>query len=273
MNLLYLKTLLLILFSVFLYGKDSDSINIRTFFYVLKYQPNINENHKNETEFVLSVNTKNKKSIFTDLVNRDAESMETQIRERYEKIGGTYSFRGVPKPKFYYYITKNLVENNIEFYDKIGVKHFSYDEITEFDWKIVNETKSYEGILCQKAITEKFGRKWIAWFAPEIPINDGPYKFCNLPGLIVEIYDEKEHYYFQLIKYSKNDNNYKVEIPDYIKRKTIKTDKKSFVEGKSNYENSKIERLKNSFLGNTLTENDYRRIREEMKKNNNPLEL
>jgi GLPGLI family protein len=50
----------------------------------------------------------------------------------------------------------------------------------------------------QKATTEFAGRKWTAWFAEELPFNDGPYKFKGLPGLIVKISDETNSHSMEL---------------------------------------------------------------------------
>ncbi|RYG12432.1 MAG: GLPGLI family protein [Chitinophagaceae bacterium] len=60
----------------------------------------------------------------------------------------------------------------------------------KLNWKITKDTASFSGIGCQKAITNFEGKTWIAWFAPSLPFSSGPYKFHNLPGLVVEAYDE-----------------------------------------------------------------------------------
>lgn len=63
-------------------------------------------------------------------------------------------------------------------------------------WEITSEKKEYESFIVQKAIAKFGGRNWIAWFTVQLPFNYGPYKFFGLPGLILEIYDDKENYIF-----------------------------------------------------------------------------
>ena len=36
----------------------------------------------------------------------------------------------------------------------------------------------------------------MAWFTESIPINKGPYIFGDLPGLILELYDQGENFHF-----------------------------------------------------------------------------
>ncbi|MCE1197624.1 MAG: GLPGLI family protein [Marinilabiliales bacterium] len=54
------------------------------------------------------------------------------------------------------------------------------------------------GFNCQKAYTTYGGRNYTAWYAPQIPVSDGPYKFNGLPGLILKIYDAKNEHCFNL---------------------------------------------------------------------------
>ncbi|MBC8986350.1 GLPGLI family protein [Pedobacter sp. N36a] len=53
--------------------------------------------------------------------------------------------------------------------------------------------------LCQKASLSFRGRDYIAWFTTDVPVNDGPWKFSGLPGLIVKIEDTKALFSFQLV--------------------------------------------------------------------------
>lgn len=67
------------------------------------------------------------------------------------------------------------------------------------EWKVSKEKSEVLGHKVQKATTIFAGREWIAWFAPEIPIQDGPHQFYGLPGLIVKIEDSKKDHTFILV--------------------------------------------------------------------------
>lgn len=258
--------------TTFITASQIDSSKRKLFFYRLIYQPDSTDNQKYEESFLLQVN--GTKSLFTDLVNRKADSMEVAIREYQRKYKpSVYSFKGVPKAKFTYYIEKDLAQHELSVFDKIGTKHFKFVDDRELVWKLHNVRRNIKGFNCQKATINLYGREWIAWFTNEFPINDGPYKFYNLPGLIVEISDNKNYYTFQLIKHSDSDNHlYQTHLPDYRTRKMVTTDMVSFYNGKMSYEASTVERLKNSMLGEALTPERIRQIRNRIKSNNNPLE-
>jgi len=273
MNLLRIFVLLLILLpTTLMNASQNDSINRKLFFYRLSYQPDSTTEQKYHENFLLQVT--GSKSLFTDIVNRKADSMEVSIREYQRKYKpSVYSFKGIPKAKFTYYIEKDLAKHELYVFDKIGTKHFNFVDDRKLDWTLHNERRKIQGFDCQKATIKLYGREWIAWFAHEIPINDGPYKFYNLPGLIVEISDSKNYFSFHLIKHSEADKDlYQTQLPDHRTRKMVITDKTSFYNGKSSYEASTVERLKNSLVGNTLTQERIKQIRYRLKSNNNLLE-
>ena len=61
-----------------------------------------------------------------------------------------------------------------------------------------DSTKTILGYECQKAECEFRGRHWTAWFASEVPVSNGPWKFGGLSGLIMEVYDRGRQYVFTI---------------------------------------------------------------------------
>ena len=71
------------------------------------------------------------------------------------------------------------------------------EDIEKPDWEIEDSTRNILGFNCIKAVADFRGRKWIAWFAPELPLPEGPWKLCGLPGIILRAYDSKHHYTYE----------------------------------------------------------------------------
>lgn len=97
-------------------------------------------------------------------------------------------------------ISHKIGENYYDEYDLLENTILKLQEKDSQNWKLINERKQIKDLILQKATTKWGGRNWIAWFATEIPFQEGPYKFHGLPGLIVEIYDDKNNYRFELVK-------------------------------------------------------------------------
>jgi GLPGLI family protein len=110
--------------------------------------------------------------------------------------------------------------------DMATSKYYEITEELDFEWKIENSSKTtILGKNCTKAICNFAGRDYIAWFTTEIPINDGPYKFKGLPGLIMKISDSDNEHIFELqeIKNVANKPIY------FAERRTIKTNAKGYI--------------------------------------------
>ncbi|WP_312078297.1 GLPGLI family protein [Chryseobacterium sp.] len=98
-------------------------------------------------------------------------------------------------------IYQNKTSKNKDFIytiEYIGIQPFKIKEKTNFKWKLSKETKQIEGYHCQKATLNYSDRTWEAWFTKEIPIQQGPYVFSGLPGMIVQIADTENHHIFTL---------------------------------------------------------------------------
>jgi GLPGLI family protein len=63
---------------------------------------------------------------------------------------------------------------------------FKYSEpMPAFNWQLVEGDTVIAEHTCYKAVAEYRGQTWNAWYTPDITVNDGPWKLCGLPGLIL----------------------------------------------------------------------------------------
>jgi GLPGLI family protein len=83
------------------------------------------------------------------------------------------------------------------------------------NWSFQDDTLTVNGYLCQKAVCRFRGRNYIAWFAPDIPVSNGPWKFGGLPGLILKVYDTDKLYVFECVELKYFESKYPVRFYDY----------------------------------------------------------
>lgn len=153
---------------------------------------------------------------------------------------------------------------------------YAYEEDRPMNWKILPETATIGEYKTQKAETNFAGRTWNAWFTTEIPLQDGPYKFAGLPGLIVKVEDEKGDYSFDL-KESKKIAG----IASFEQRGTpISVKRAAFEKQQAQYRKDPAAALASMNSGRMRIQMnpDQRRQMEERTKqeaarNNNPIEL
>lgn len=129
-----------------------------------------------------------------------------------------------PSPKssaFPVDVVKNYRDNEMTVYHRAPSDGpiFEYKEkMNLFDWKITSEMKEILGYSCVKATCDFRGRKWNVWFTMDISLQDGPWKFNGLPGLILKAEDEKGDYVFDCIKI--NNEKRAILLYDYIYEKS-----------------------------------------------------
>lgn len=75
--------------------------------------------------------------------------------------------------------------------DQIGMDYLLYTEpLPAIDWELEEGERTILGYACRRARCTFRGRNYEAWYAPEIAVSAGPWKFGGLPGLILAIKDD-----------------------------------------------------------------------------------
>lgn len=187
-----------------------------------------------------------------------------------------------------YSVEKDKASQKTLFKDRIGRDLYSYEEDRPLNWKMSSETTKIGEYKVQKATTDFAGRQWTAWFTTDLPYQDGPYKFGGLPGLIVKVEDDKGDYSFDLMKNYKIPeiatlnqfgNTLKVKRADYLKQQAkFKTDPMSFMQNSGGGGFPSAPMSIGGGRGGNQNPADMRkrmeeRVKEEAKKNSNPIEL
>ena len=109
--------------------------------------------------------------------------------------------------------------------------HWLYKEaIPKIAWQMEEGNRTVAGYACQKATGHLYGRNYTAWYAPEIPISKGPYKFSGLPGLILQVEDDRQQVSWTCIGLEKQ-----AEEIFFIEREYMKTDKARFLKSFNNF--------------------------------------
>ena len=210
-------------------------------------------------------------------------------RSRYSSLGQAMkdSLENKPNPEvvrmdqynqmtdFKYTIFKDYQNSELVLAEKVFQYSFKYkQDLNQIDWEIQSETKEILGFKVQKATGAFAGRNYIAWFAPELPFSDGPYKFSGLPGLILEISDLQNQYRFSLTRFQELEKPVSriLNLDDY---KVVS--QKELDQVRNDYNRDPIGTMQKAGIRFGWSEEDEAKQRKELtkkyKRRNNPIEL
>ncbi|MGO4710510.1 GLPGLI family protein [Chryseobacterium sp. 2TAF14] len=154
---------------------------------------------KSETENMI-LQTSSKGSKFYSQVRAVYDSTMTAAFKDAQATQKThFDFTNLKQSKVSTEVIKTYPDYKRTLKRSISSNRLLIDYDKKLDWKISKEKSKVLGYDVQMATTVLHGRKWNVWFAPDIPIQDGPHEFCGLPGLIVKAEDSKGDHQFTLI--------------------------------------------------------------------------
>jgi len=191
--------LILLNFSTSSFCQNIDTA-IAKVFYTLKHQQKINNKDRFYNENMILLVGK-KTSLFKSYERMiQSENVAKNIEEQIKNWTGPRAPRTILPNNLSAFSTQEVLQSpqnkTIKTSEYLWLNYCYEEPLVSINWKLLPERKQLNGIDCQKATAVYRGREWIVWFAPEIPLETGPWKLYGLPGLIIEAHDKNNEVQF-----------------------------------------------------------------------------
>lgn len=225
------------------------------------HHPNMRDGKTDLTnQYVLLTNTTESKfyspiTEYIDSLNSTPEG-KAKLQEMSRAALSSGNFDGIPKPDGTMYVVKSFANNKLRHYDIAGLEKYVYEEpMTQWSWNISDSTTVILGYECIMAVTDFHGRKWTVWFAPEIPVKNGPWKFDGLHGLILKAESEGGQYSFIATGIQQTN---KTISPVYLANEYEQTKRISYLKAKRSFMDNPLGKINAQFgnAGVTISADD-----------------
>ncbi|PZU83040.1 MAG: GLPGLI family protein [Chryseobacterium sp.] len=236
-----------------------------------------------KTEMMFLDTTKDGSKYYSYTVFNSDSLMKADLEQQLKATGSINVKSDMRKGNVRYSVTKTYPDYKTNLHRKLGMDAYNISEDRKINWKISSEKEKIGEWNTQKAEADFAGRHWIAWFSTDIPIQDGPYKFYGLPGLIVKIEDKTGSHKLELkgIKNIVGDMDINI-----WEAKEIAVNSKQFQKVLKEYENDPTKGIKQIQMGGTsiiltgkdgtstkIAKEQEERLKNQIKKDNNRIEL
>ena len=103
----------------------------------------------------------------------------------------------VPSRGKAFQVTRREGADILDVCDQAAREDYAYTvPMSDLVWEVGDSVRTILGYECQQAVTDYHGRRWTAWFAPDVPVSSGPWQLMGLPGLIMEAESDGGEYAF-----------------------------------------------------------------------------
>lgn len=201
--------------------------------------------------------------------NKDAEKFFNGLfgnkKEKNNDLVQT-SLGAIPKyPKYKGSVHK--LKDKLSVSLPIGKYIFNFEE-PALQWEILKDTKEIKGYKCQLARTTTDTKDvFFAWFTKDIPIQEGPFRFKGLSGMILEVYNKNKTIEIYATEIRKSDQL--IETINYGNDFLVLKSKDEYLKARKNYiENPSAYNGNNIKIYDAGGNNITRKINEVLSKNN-----
>lgn len=269
---------LIISLSVFLITVLVNAQNKR-FTYEYKFIPDSTNTSDVKTEMMNLDKSSEGSKFYSYTVYHSDSIMRVDLEKQLATTGMINVTSEMRKGLVRYSVSKDYPHYKTFLHNQILGDHYKVSDDRKLNWKMSAEKQKIGEWNTQKAETEFGGRKWIAWFTSDIPIQDGPYKFHGLPGLIVKLEDRTKSHIFTLqavknIKYIPSDifGEKEIAVKQQQYERLIKEYENDPTKGRRQMQMGGVTMIMKEGSQNHLKEQEAR-MKANFKKDNNRIEL
>ena len=255
----------------------------KRFIYEYKFISDSTNTADVKTEMMFLDTTKDGSKYYSYTVFNSDSLMKVDLEKQLAATGSINVKSDMQKGSVRYSVTKTYPDYKINLHCRLGMDAYNISDDRKINWKISSEKEKIGEWNAQKAEADFAGRHWIAWFSTEIPIQDGPYKFRGLPGLIVKIEDKTGSHKMELKGIKNITGNVDINV---FEVKEIAVNSKQFQKVLKEYENDPTKGIKQIQMGGTsivltgkdgtstkIAKEQEERLKSQIKKDNNRIEL
>lgn len=261
------------------------------FVYEYKFKPDsLNRETIIAENMVLEIKAEGSRFVSQKKITEDS-LLDATIKQMRASGGNHIDMNKAPQPKVRNQVLKKYPSYDTTFKTMPGSVPLAVSISKKPEWKISTEKSEVLGYKVQKATTKFMGREWAAWFASEIPFQDGPDTFQGLPGLIVKVEDSKNHHSFVLIGTKKVSNSEENANQNKFTRQEIPLNEEKFKKYWQDYKKDPVKDMRQTitstsgavvtsmtFNGKTYSQEEIIRDsekhrKEQLKTNNNFINL
>lgn len=255
----------------------------KRFIYEYKFISDSTNTADVKTEMMFLDTTKDGSKYYSYTVFNSDSLMKVDLEKQLAATGSINVKSDMQKGSVRYSVTKTYPDYKINLHCRLGMDAYNISDDRKINWKISSEKEKIGEWNAQKAEADFAGRHWIAWFSTEIPIQDGPYKFRGLPGLIVKVEDKTGSHKMELKGIKNITGNVDINV---FEVKEIAVNSKQFQKVLKEYENDPTKGIKQIQMGGTsivltgkdgtstkIAKEQEERLKSQIKKDNNRIEL